>query len=245
MLIHVLYPEGHNPASASAMAPATKVGYNSAMQKKIGAYIKVAREKRGLSQSELARRLGVRSQTVNQWEHDKKQPSRDNVVLLARITNSTLDWLLYGKGLQEQTQNASLASIVTRERHVALVSIDRAARLEEPDQPDQVILANFQCGPRALAFALPNDSNAPDHPEGAHWIIDPDETPRPGDMVLALYGANAEAAPVYGEYRMESTATGVVVVVAPLNSRWPSARSDIGRLQVIGVMTESTRPRRR
>lgn len=227
------------------MAAPTNVGYNTAMQKKIGAYIKVAREKRGLSQTELARRLGVRSQTVNQWEHDKKQPSRDNVVLLAMITGSTLDWLLYGKGLKEQEENASLASIAARERYVALVSIDQAARLEEPDRPDQVILANFPCGPRALAFALPDDSCAPEHPEGAHWIIDPDEAPRPGDMVLALHGDAAEAAPVYGEYRMESTATGVVAVVAPLNPRWPSARSDIGRLQVIGVMTESTRPRRR
>ena len=226
------------------MAAPTNVGYSTAMST-LGDRIKEARVRCGLSQSELARRIGVRSQTINQWEHNKKKPSRDNVVRLVQVTQSSLSWLLYGKPSPEQKENASLASIGTRGRHVALVSIDRAARLEEPDKSDQIILANFPCGPRALAFALPNDSNAPDHPEGAHWIIDPDETPRPGDMVLALHGDAAEATPVYGEYRMESTATGVVAVVAPLNLRWPSARSDIGRLQVVGVMTESTRPRRR
>ena len=35
-------------------------------------------------QSDLSRRIGVRSQSVNQWEGGHKQPSRSSIVALAR-----------------------------------------------------------------------------------------------------------------------------------------------------------------
>lgn len=240
-----LYPRGTASASAGLIALHVDGGYSAPMPT-LGARIRKARKDKGLSQSELGRRLGVASQTINQWEHDKKQPRRDNLLRLVQQTGVPIAWLLYGNaGLYEQDENATLGVNIVGGRRVALLQIEQAARLERPDDHTSFVIAHFPCGPGALAFVLPDDSNAPDHPVGSHWVIDPDESPQPGDMVLAWYGAPSRRRPVYGEYRLEGLATGDVAIVAPLNSRWPSARSDIAPLQVIGVMTESARPGRK
>lgn len=42
----------------------------------LGMRLRRAREARGISQSELARRVGVRPQTVQQWEDGATQPKR-------------------------------------------------------------------------------------------------------------------------------------------------------------------------
>ena len=38
--------------------------------------VRAIREKMGITQAELARRMGVAYQTVNRWEHGKTKPSR-------------------------------------------------------------------------------------------------------------------------------------------------------------------------
>ncbi|MDE2104086.1 MAG: helix-turn-helix transcriptional regulator [Patescibacteria group bacterium] len=62
----------------------------------IGKRIKKTREDRGWSQSELARRLQVSPQTVQQWEGDETAPSRKRWDALARELGVSVVWLQFG-----------------------------------------------------------------------------------------------------------------------------------------------------
>lgn len=56
--------------------------------------IKALREKTGMSQSELARRLNVTRSSVNAWEMGVSTPTTQYVVEMARLFRVTTDYLL-------------------------------------------------------------------------------------------------------------------------------------------------------
>lgn len=56
--------------------------------------IKELRIAYGISQVELARRLGVSKQCVSNWENDNVQPSVEMLIQIARFFNVTTDYLL-------------------------------------------------------------------------------------------------------------------------------------------------------
>ncbi len=56
--------------------------------------IKELREKAGISQSELARRLAVTRSSVNAWEMGISTPTTQYIVEMARIFKVTTDYLL-------------------------------------------------------------------------------------------------------------------------------------------------------
>lgn len=57
-----------------------------------------AREAAGLSQEDLARRLGVRLKTVQAWEDDLAEPRANRLQMVAGMLNVSLRWLLTGEG---------------------------------------------------------------------------------------------------------------------------------------------------
>lgn len=56
------------------------------------------RKKENISQEELASRLGLSRQAVSKWERAEASPDTDNLILLARIYNISLDELLKTDG---------------------------------------------------------------------------------------------------------------------------------------------------
>lgn len=52
------------------------------------------RKKNGLSQEQLAEKIGVSRQAVSKWERSEASPDTDNLILLARLYNVSLDDLL-------------------------------------------------------------------------------------------------------------------------------------------------------
>ena len=52
------------------------------------------RKKNGLSQEELADKLGLSRQAVSKWERAESSPDTDNLILLAKIYGVSLDDLL-------------------------------------------------------------------------------------------------------------------------------------------------------
>jgi transcriptional regulator with XRE-family HTH domain len=57
-----------------------------------------ARETAGLSQEELAQRLGVRLTTLQAWEEDMAEPRGNRLQMLAGMLNVSLRWLLTAEG---------------------------------------------------------------------------------------------------------------------------------------------------
>ncbi len=52
------------------------------------------RKKNGLSQEQLAEKIGVSRQAVSKWERSEASPDTDNLIMLARLYNVSLDELL-------------------------------------------------------------------------------------------------------------------------------------------------------
>ncbi|RID91461.1 XRE family transcriptional regulator [Gemmobacter lutimaris] len=57
-----------------------------------------AREAAGMTQDELAKRLGVKLKTVQAWENDMLEPRANRLQMMAGMLNVSLVWLLTGEG---------------------------------------------------------------------------------------------------------------------------------------------------
>lgn len=56
--------------------------------------IKSLRKKKGITQAEMAKQLGVKQSTVSMWETGKTMPKTKRMRKLAEVLNCTLDDLL-------------------------------------------------------------------------------------------------------------------------------------------------------
>ena len=62
--------------------------------KMLGEKIRSLRKDNGISQEELAEKLGVSRQSVSLWENGQTMPSMDSIVAIAKIFNVSTDLLL-------------------------------------------------------------------------------------------------------------------------------------------------------
>lgn len=63
-----------------------------------GDRVAAARESAGLTQSELAKRLGVGVGTLRSWEDDRREPRANRLSMLAGVLNVSMMWLINGEG---------------------------------------------------------------------------------------------------------------------------------------------------
>lgn len=227
----------------------------------IGERIRIAREAAELSQSELARRIGVKSQSVNQWEASYrprpttklphpgvKQPSRQSVIRIAACCNVATDWLLFGKGGLTHTDLPATIPLpqLTGRGVPMLTSIKEAVSLRGGNVPStkRQVMAPFPCSDLSFAFPLPDErcAGSGDHKDDI-WVVDPRRKPKPGDMVLGVFG-DGDGEPVIGEYRGETSTGTLIEIVQPTDLRWPAVRSDMGPLEIIAVRAGRIQPSR-
>ncbi|KIC44859.1 MAG: helix-turn-helix domain-containing protein [Ruegeria sp.] len=99
-----------------------------------------AREAAGMTQSDLARRLGVKKSTIVAWENDLSEPRANRLSMMAGMVNVSIMWLLTGEGegmdepFDGDEEAPELASVVAELRAIRgemRSSAERAARLEK------------------------------------------------------------------------------------------------------------------
>ena len=107
-----------------------------------GDRLALAREGQNMTQGQLANRLGLRVQTVQNWEFDRSEPRANRLQMLAGFLNVSMIWLLTGEGeggpeLRVSDTNALPAELLVllgeiRDIRVANVRAnDRLAKLEK------------------------------------------------------------------------------------------------------------------
>ncbi|NRB36164.1 MAG: helix-turn-helix domain-containing protein [Rhodobacteraceae bacterium] len=57
-----------------------------------------ARDAAGMTQAQLARRIGVKKATLVGWEEDLSEPRANRLSMLAGVLNVSIMWLLTGEG---------------------------------------------------------------------------------------------------------------------------------------------------
>ena len=68
------------------------------------------RKKMGLSQEELASKIGVSRQAVSKWERAEASPDTDNLIELSKVYGVTLDEMLRGKDDEAPAEESAGAS---------------------------------------------------------------------------------------------------------------------------------------
>jgi transcriptional regulator with XRE-family HTH domain len=119
--------------------PDTGTGWYSDDAATFGDRITGAREAVGLTQEELARRLGVRLRTIRAWEEDLAEPRANKLQMLAGLLNVSIRWLLTGEGdgLSEPGEAevpAEITALLTELRDVKsqlVRAADRVAIIEK------------------------------------------------------------------------------------------------------------------
>lgn len=74
--------------------------------------IKRARQERGWSQAELARRMSVTQPSVAEWESGRKAPNMKNLVRLAKLLDVGFEWLSTGRGEMRPSPALSVSEAV-------------------------------------------------------------------------------------------------------------------------------------
>lgn len=63
-----------------------------------GDRVAAAREAAGMTQKQMARRLGVKHGTVRDWEDDLSEPRANKLSMMAGLLGVSIVWLLTGEG---------------------------------------------------------------------------------------------------------------------------------------------------
>lgn len=99
-----------------------------------------AREAMGLTQPQLAKKLGVKVKTLRDWEEDLSEPRANRIQMLSGLLNVSLSWLLTGEGEGidapeiggEIPQDMSVALSELRQIQTEMTQLSgRMARLEK------------------------------------------------------------------------------------------------------------------
>jgi len=75
----------------------------SMVMKGFGANLKSERITAGLSQTEMARLLGVKQQQLSQWECDKVEPTLYNIAMILKILDVRFEDLMDGVDISDKT----------------------------------------------------------------------------------------------------------------------------------------------
>ena len=63
-----------------------------------GDRLAAAREAAGMTQGQLAKRLGVKLKTLQGWENDLSEPRANRLSTMAGLVNVSMTWLINGEG---------------------------------------------------------------------------------------------------------------------------------------------------
>lgn len=81
--------------------------------------IRLARRHAGLSQTQLAQKIGVRRSAVSHWESaEGKNPSMTNLRTVATVTQVQFEWLATGRGAMQVSAEQALDSVAAAEAMV-------------------------------------------------------------------------------------------------------------------------------
>jgi transcriptional regulator with XRE-family HTH domain len=211
----------------------------------VGERIRIAREKLGISQVELAKRVGVSRGSIFQWENDRTQQIRkDKVPRLAAVLGLDVTALSpFGGGTVAPIDKDHKTNYVVLMRWNDLTAIGAGGKMKMSAlKKPSYIEVDIDISPESKALIIEDSSMAPGFCKGDKIIIDPNEEPVDGDHVLARLTQTGEHVFRLYEVRSggaylltpENTAQYPVVTV---NAKFPA--------DIMGVLVEHRKKRRK
>ncbi|MBF0135624.1 MAG: helix-turn-helix domain-containing protein [Magnetococcus sp. DMHC-1] len=197
-----------------------------------------AREKAGLNKSELARRIGVKPQSVIQWESGRTGIAKRNILSVAEILQVSPEWLQFGRTVLE-TSMENLAPGPATLTRVPLISwvqagiwIDIVNNFQSPSDADRWIDTTRKVGRSTFALRVVGDSMEPKVPEGAIIVVDPEKEAINKSYVVVRLDNEHEA--TFKQLVMD----GGNRFLNPINPRYPVLNLEGRRARICGVVRQ-------
>jgi transcriptional regulator with XRE-family HTH domain len=238
-----------DPAEAKQQNTADAVGHECDM----GIRIRQAREEARLSQDDVAEALRITVGAVSQWENRRTLPSRNSLLAFAQLTGADPAWLESGVKVIP-SGGKSPSSIMTALQHswrrVPIITAARAIKTEKarlarllPVRTKGWVTPYYSCSPQSFALEIFDRHNVPEFQIGEIVVIDTDEAPVAGDMVLAAIDADQIGnRPVFARYMPRPP----LMLLQPLGQHEEVEVVGPGHLhgRIVGTMVEHIRTRR-
>lgn len=207
----------------------------------INSWVRAARNKSGKSQEALASALGVTKGNVSAWENGRHKPKLEQVLAISRITGHPPPPELAGYNVAPAPVGSLRIPLISYvQAGVWTGVVDNYA----PGDAEDFLLTDLELSGSAFALEIKGDSMLPEFKPGDRVIIDPNVSPQPGDYVVAK---NGEEEATFKKYRPRSVNERgeTVFELVPLNEDYPSMRSDVTPIRIVGTMVEHRKYRKR
>ncbi|MEQ1710152.1 MAG: helix-turn-helix domain-containing protein [Hyphomicrobium sp.] len=152
-----------------------------------GKRLREARLRAGLSQVDVAKRIGKSKQLASAWELGRAEMTATTLGEFARIASTDANWLLFGTQSAKSSidvpslpQGCSLPFLTDTEA----IKLARG-KLELGSAPSR-IYCSFPAGPRAFAILVADNAMTPRLGSGDVVVVDPDRPMPPGAIVAAV-----------------------------------------------------------
>ena len=202
-----------------------------------------------MTQEALAEKLSVTQGAIGHWLNGRREPSLDIIISIFKALGMPgVKFNTIGEVIDDG--DVELAPVSIGLRKIPVISYVQAGCWTEScecravDGSIEVITTDLDLGSMAFALEIRGDSMAPEILEGDVVVIDPDESPHPGDFVVAKNGDHEATLKQYRPRGTNDQGQEYFELV-PLNPVYPAMRSDHHHVTIIGVMMERRRYRKR
>ena len=207
----------------------------------LGARIRRVLEEKKLTQSQLARLVGVKQQTISYiCSPDSPATTSRYATKIAQVLGVNPAWLQSGEGDQfDPMVRIELEGVLLSVVRVPLLApSDVVAFVQSGDNKNKrVMMTDSEVGKGTFAMEIEGESMSPSFKQGDRVVIDPTLAAEPGDFVAAHIGG----AVTFRKFRQKEA--GIFELV-PLNNGWPTVNSKETDIKLLGVMAEHRSYRR-
>lgn len=225
----------------------------------IALFVKAVRSALGKTQDDFAYMYGRTKGNVSAWENGRHEPTyatladmsaRSGVPLPKSAKQDYSNEQVTVRLTKSEKHPTNVAPAPVGSRQIPLISCVQAGMWTEisdayaPGDGADWLLTDLDLSAHAFALEIKGESMLPDFKPGDRVIIDPEIAPSPGDFVAAKNGSNEATFKKYRPRGMNERGEQVIELV-PLNPDFPSLRSDISPIEIIGTMVEHRRYRKK
>ena len=150
----------------------------------IGQRIRRARQERDMRQEELAKKVGVDTSTVSNWETGKSRPRWKVLPRLAEVLEKPLSWFM--DSAYSIDEGSEFRERLTR--IPVLGNVPAGELVEVSELPPEYIFEALKCSNRAFAVRIRGDSMEPELHDGDIVIVDPAVELKSGQIALVRNG---------------------------------------------------------
>ncbi|MCC7047166.1 MAG: helix-turn-helix domain-containing protein [Alphaproteobacteria bacterium] len=194
-----------------------------------GGRIRAARERAGLTQAQLAQRLGVSRGAPSLWEIDHAKPDADRLVDIARELGVSVDYIVGLEAIGTAERRGASTAMPT----VPLLAPSEigqwAAGKYEPNGGERVQTQAVYAYGKAVAMRVANNAMAPAFPPDSIVIVSREHAVVGGCPVVVDMGRGAPML----RYLIDE---GVEPMLSPENPQFPVV--PLGRGRIVGRVVE-------